>query len=112
MAIAAALLASLVAFSLNMPEEGYLKFVDLRPIAESQIAKVLDGDTQDCLTVPSQTRPVPMSLALKLEGKTTRQVLKELPEYYCQGKKGAIDYVKYMTDSAKPLYILLEFLRM
>lgn len=107
-AINAGLGVALIAISLNLPEEGYLTFVDLRPIAETQLAKVLDGNTDDCLTTPSQTRPVPMSEALKLEGKTTRQVLKEFPNYFCEGKKGTVTYLKFLTDSTKQLYVQLD----
>ena len=107
-AINALLLGALIAISLNLPEEGYLAFVDLRPIAETQLAKVLDGNADDCLTTPSQTKPVPMSQALKLEGKTTRQVLKEFPNYFCEGKKGTVSYIKFLTDSSKQLYVQID----
>ena len=105
MAINAGLLTALVAFLLNMPEEGYLKFVDVRPIAETQLAKVLEGDTNDCLTTPSQTKPVPMSQALKLEGKTAKQVLNELGNSFCEGKNGTL---KYLTTSGKWLYVQID----
>lgn len=107
-AINALLLGALIAISLNLPEEGYLAFVDLRPIAETQLAKVLDGNTEDCLTTPSQTTPVPMSQALKLEGKTTRQVLKEFPNYFCEAKRGTVSYLKFATDSGKQLYVQID----
>jgi hypothetical protein len=107
-AIDALLLGALIAIFFNLPEEGYLAFVDLRPIAETQLAKVLDGNTEDCLTTPSQTTPVPMSQALKLEGKTTRQVLKEFPNYFCEGKKGTVSYIKFLTDSSKQLYVQID----
>lgn len=108
MAINVSLILALIAFFLNLPEEGYLKFVDLRPIAETEIAKVLSGDTQDCLTSPSQTKPVSMEQALNLEGKTTRQVLNELGNSFCEGKKGTSSYLKYLTDTGKTLYIQLD----
>jgi hypothetical protein len=104
-AINAGLLTALIAFFLNVPEEGYLKFVDLRPIAETQLAKVLDGDTQDCLTNPSQTKPVPMSQALNLEGKTGRQAISELGNAFCEGKNSTL---KYLTTSGKWLYVQID----
>jgi hypothetical protein len=107
-AINLALPALVIAFLLNMAEEGYLKFVDLRPIAETELAKVLDGNKDDCITIPTQTTPVPMSQALKLEGKTVRQVLKEFPTYFCEGRSGAIKYFKFLTDSTIPLYVTFE----
>lgn len=91
-----------IAILLNLPEEGYLKFVDLRPIAETQLAKVLDGDTQGCLTNPSQTKPVPMSQALNLEGKTARQAIAELGNAFCEEKNNTL---KYLTTSGKWLYV-------
>lgn len=107
-AVNAGLATVLTAFILNMLEEGYLQFPDLRPIAETQLAKIVEGDTKGCLTSPSQTNVVSSDQAFKLEGKTTRQVLGELGNYFCEGKKGAIRYVKFITDSGKSLYIQID----
>ena len=104
MAIDAVLLTASIAFLLNMPEEGYLKFVDVRPIAETQLAKVVEGDATGCLTTPSQTKLVLMSQALALEGKTAKQALNELGTSFCEGKNSTI---KYLTTSGKYLYLQL-----
>lgn len=104
-AINVLLAGAVVAISLNLPEDGYLKFVDVRPIAETQLAKVLDGDTQDCLTNPSQTKAVPMSQALSLEGKTARQAISELGNAFCQEKNNTL---KYLTTSGKWLYVQIN----
>lgn len=101
-AINAALLTVLIAFVLNMLEDGYLKFPDLRPIAETELAKVLEGDKKGCLTTPTQTKPVSMEQALNLESKTARQVLNELGNHFCEGKNNTLHF---LTTSGKRLYV-------
>lgn len=101
-AINSVFLALLIAFVLNMLEDGYLKFPDLRPIAETELAKVLEGDKKGCLTTPTQTKPVSMEQALNLEGKTARQVLNELGNHFCEGKNNTL---QFLTTSGKRLYV-------
>ena len=110
-AIATSLLltGAIALFVSDMTKSGYLEFTSIPDIQKlipntvpPQFAKVLEGNSQGCLTKPSQTKPVTLT-----QIKTLRQLANKkqaadlLGNAYCQTAEG----FKYLTESRKELTI-------
>jgi len=104
------LLGSIALFVSDMLKSGYMEFVSFDDIkrlipntAPPQFAQVLEGNTSDCLTKPTnQTKPVSIAQIRTLRQLTDKeQIDTVLGNFFCQTTSG----FKYLLESKKELII-------
>lgn len=106
-ATTAILFLAVVAFVASMAKEGYWQFAtitDLQNLIPSNpvLAKVLEGNSQGCLTKPSQTKPVTLTQVRTLRQLTSPdQANTLLGNAYCETSTG----LRYLTESGKEINI-------
>lgn len=106
------LVSAIAVFVSDMTKSGYLEFTTVQDIQKlipntvpPQFAKVLEGNNKDCLTKPSQTKPVTLTQIRTLRQLTDReQVSNLLGNAYCQTATG----FKYLTETRKELTIKFD----
>jgi len=95
-------------FISNMVEKDYLAFHNpLNSIPKgSQFAKIIDGNTEGCLTKPSQTKPVDLSQIRALKtAKTAREAMNILGNSFCETTDKTL---RYFTANGKKIDISLD----
>ena len=101
------LIMSVVAFVASMAKEGYWQFATITDIqnlipGNPVLAKVLEGNSQGCLTKPSQTKPVTLTQVRTLRQLSSPdQVNTLLGNAYCETSTG----LRYLTESGKEINI-------
>lgn len=107
-ALVAVPLVATSALILNLVEKDYLTFfnpLELIP-KDSQVAKVIDGDTTDCISKPNQTKPVDVNQIKNLKTiKTTRDAITVLGNSFCETSVGTL---RYITTTGKNLDLSLD----
>jgi hypothetical protein len=106
------LVGAIAVFVSDMAKSGYFEFTSIRDIQKiipntvsSQFAKVLDGSDKDCLTKPSQTKPVTLAQIKTLRQLTDKdQAANLLGNTYCQTATG----FKYLTEAGKELNLKFD----
>jgi len=94
-------------FISNMVEKDYGAFHNpLNSIPkDSQFAKIIDGNTEGCLTKPSQTKPVDLSQIRALKtAKTAREAINILGNAFCETTDKTL---RYFTANGKKIDISL-----
>ena len=103
------LTGAIALFVSDMTKSGYWEFTsvsDTQKIIPNtvppQFAKVLEGNSKDCLTKPTQTKPVSLGQIKTLRQLTDKeQASNLLGNAYCQTAEG----LKYITATGKELTI-------
>lgn len=100
------LIGSFAAIALDLSKAGYMVFTEPQKLIANQVpqefAKILEGNTKDCLTIPSQTKAVTVSQIRTLRQLTNPDdINRVLGNAFCQTKDGK----KYLTESGQELTI-------
>ena len=97
-----------ILFLLNMAEKDYLAFynpMDAIP-KESVLAKVLDGNTDGCITTPNQTHIVSVDQIKQLRtAKTVREQLNILGNAFCVTSANT---ARFITETGRDIEINLN----
>jgi hypothetical protein len=95
-------------FISNMVEKDYLAFhnpLNFIP-KDSQFAKIIDGNTEGCLTKPSQTKPLDLEQIRALKtAKTLREATVIAGNYFCETTDKTL---RYFTSNGKKIDISLD----
>jgi hypothetical protein len=95
-------------FISNMVEKDYLAFhnpLNFIP-KDSQFAKIIDGNTEGCLTKPAQTKPLDLEQIRALKtAKTLREVTVIAGNSFCETTHKTL---RYFTANGKKLDISLD----
>lgn len=106
------LILSIGAIALDSLKSGYMEFAavdDFKRLIPNtvppQFAKLLEGNTDDCLTKPSQTKPVTLTQIRTLRQLTDKKQAETLlGNAFCETSKG----FKYFTEAGKELTVSFD----
>lgn len=106
------LILSIGAIALDSLKSGHMEFAtvdDFKKLIPNtvppQFAKLLEGNTDDCLTKPSQTKPVTLPQIRTLRQLTDKKQAETLlGNAFCETSKG----FKYFTEAGKELTVSFD----